>query len=114
MAQTLYWIAHPTSTWPGTPTGAQIAAGLLSDGTTSAAFAGSETGFATSGTVTIDEATAIAAASAGTGYTQAGVVYDDVAATYSNVVVGTVATANAFNPAWARSRNALISAGAMA
>lgn len=92
MAQTAYWIAHATASWPGTPTGAQIAAGNLSSGSP-ASYSGSETGFATSGTVTIDEATAITGLAAGTSYTTAWTVYDDVALTYATPTVGTVTTA---------------------
>lgn len=93
MALIAYWIAHPTTGWLVTPTGAQIKDGFLSDGTTSAAFSGFESGFATTGTIQIDETTAITTASAGVEYTQAWTVYDDVATTYSTPTVGALRTA---------------------
>ena len=92
MALIAYWIAHPTSGWTGTPTGAQIAAGNQSDNS-AATFSGTESGFATTGTIQIDETTAITTASAGTSYTQAWTVYDDVATTYSTPTVGVLRTA---------------------
>lgn len=85
-----YWIAHPDASWPGTPTGAQIAAGNLSSGSP-AAYAGSETAPG-SGSGTITEATAVTGLTAGTAYRIAWVVYDAVSDTYSNVVVGTEST----------------------
>lgn len=95
MAQIAYWIAHATASWPGTPTGAQIAAGELSDDSP-ATWAGSETAPG-SGSGTITEATAATGATAGVSYTQAWVVYDDVAGTYSNVVVGAFDTLSALS-----------------
>lgn len=91
MAQIAYWIAHPDSAWPGTPTGPQIAAGNLSSGSP-AAYAGSESAPG-SGSGTITEATAATGLTASTAYRIAWVVYDDVALTYSNVVVGLETTA---------------------
>lgn len=93
MAQIAYWIAHPDSTWPGTPTGAQIAAGNLSSGSP-ASYSGSESAPG-SGSGTITEATAVTGLTASTAYRIAWVVYDDVALTYSNVVVGTESTLSA-------------------
>ena len=90
LASGAYWIAHPDSTWPGTPTGAQIAAGKLSNNN-NAAYAGSESA-PTSGSGTITEATAITGLTGGTSYRIAWVVYDSVSDTYSNVVVGTEST----------------------
>jgi hypothetical protein len=92
MARTAYWIANPTSGWLSTPTGAQIKAGKLSNGTTDAAFAGSEAFAAESGTGQITEATAISGASAGTQYTIAWTIWDDVADNYATPAVGTIRT----------------------
>jgi hypothetical protein len=94
MALIAYWIVHPASGWPGSPSGAQIAAGNLSDDS-AASRAGSESGFATSGTVIIDEATAITGLSASTAYKLAWTVYDDVAQTYATPVIGDITTASA-------------------
>ena len=91
MARTAYWIAHATSGWTGTPTGAQIAAGDQSDNS-NAAFSGYEAFTETAGTGTITEATATSGATAGVEYTVAWVIYDDVAADYSNVTTGTFRT----------------------
>ena len=92
MALIAYWIAHATSGWTGTPTGAQIKDGKQSDNS-AATFSGTESGFATAGTIQIDETTAITTASAGVEYTQAWTVYDDVATTYSTPTVGALRTA---------------------
>jgi hypothetical protein len=90
LASGAYWIAHLDSAWPGTPTGAQIAAGKLSNNN-AAAYAGSEPA-PTSGSGTITEATAITGLMDSTSYRIAWVVYDSVSNTYSNVVVGNVTT----------------------
>jgi hypothetical protein len=90
LASGAYWIAHPDASWPGTPTGAQIAAGKLSNNN-AAAYAGSEPA-PTSGSGTITEATAITGLTGSTSYRIAWVVYDSVSDTYSNVVVGDVTT----------------------
>lgn len=90
LASGAYWIAHPDASWPGTPTGAQIAAGKLSNNN-AAAYAGSEAA-PTSGSGTITEATAITGLTGGTAYRIAWVVYDSASDTYSNVVVGTEST----------------------
>ncbi len=91
MARTAYWIAHATSGWTGTPTGAQIAAGDQSDNS-NAAFSGYEAFTETAGTGTITEATATSGATAGISYTVAWVIYDDVEANYSEVETGTFRT----------------------
>jgi hypothetical protein len=91
MALIAYWIAHATSGWVATPTGAQIKLGNQSDNS-AASYSGTESGFATSGTIQIDEATAITGLSAGVSYTTAWTVWDDVANTYATPVVGTVTT----------------------
>jgi hypothetical protein len=90
LASGAYWIAHPDASWPGTPTGAQIAAGKLSNNN-AAAYAGSEPA-PTSGSGTITEATAITGLTGSTSYRIAWVVYDAASDTYSNVVVGDVTT----------------------
>ena len=90
LASGAYWVAHPDASWPGTPTGAQIAAGKLSSGSP-AAYAGSEPAPG-SGSGDITEATAVAGLTAGTAYRIAWVVYDADSDTYSNVVVSDVVT----------------------
>jgi len=90
LASGAYWIAHPDASWPGTPTGEQIAAGKLSNNN-AAAYAGSEPA-PTSGSGTITEATAITGLTGSTSYRIAWVVYDAASDTYSNVVVGDVTT----------------------
>ncbi len=92
MARTAYWIVNLSADWPGDGvTGAQIAAGNLSDDS-AADFAGPEAFSATSGTGTITEATAITLA-ASTAYKIAWTIYDDVSLTYATPVVGEVTTA---------------------
>jgi len=91
MALIAYWIAHATSGWVSTPTGAQIRAGNQSNNS-AASYSGTESGFATSGTIQIDEAAAITGLSAGTSYTTAWTVWDDVLDIYATPVVGTVTT----------------------
>lgn len=91
MARTAYWIAHATSGWTGTPTGAQIKDGKQSDNST-ATYNGSEAFAATTGTGSITEATATSSATPGISYTVAWVIYDDVAADYSEVETGTFRT----------------------
>ena len=114
MARTAYWIANPTSTWAaGTLSGAEIAAGLMADGTTSAQFSGSEPFTATTGTDSITEATATSGATAGISYTVAWVIYDDVAANYSNVTTGTFTT-DPFTSTGALSAQAATAAGTAA
>ena len=94
MARTAYWIANPTSTWAaGTLSGAEIAAGLMADGATSAQFSGYEAFTETVGTGTITEATATSGATAGVEYTVAWVIYDpDATPQYSDVETGTFRT----------------------
>ena len=112
MARTAYWIAHATSGWTGTPTGAQIAAGDQSDNS-NAAFSGYEAFTETVGTGTITEATATSGATAGVEYTVAWVIYDDVAANYSNVTTGTFTT-DPFTSTGALSAQAATAAGTAA
>jgi hypothetical protein len=97
MARFAYWIAHPTTGWLSTPTGAQIKAGKLSNGTTDAAFAGSEAFTETAGTGQITEATAISGASAGTEYTIAWTIWNDEADDYATPAVGTIRTVYALS-----------------
>ena len=92
MSEILFWIAHPTASWPGVPSPGQIINRQLSSGA-NAQFFGEEAAVDVSpGTRNIDEAVAITGTEVNTSYTIAAVTFNNVTLVYSNVTLGTETT----------------------